>query len=404
MFYFFFSRLPTGPEIWKQTEGKVTHLFASLGTCGTVVGTSKFLRSKNPNIKVIAVQPTEGHDVPGLRNVSQLGVSKLFDASLVDDILEVDFHLAYTRALELCQNEGLPAGPSSGLIFEGALEIVRRNKKGHAIVLARVGAPIAADVPSLLAELTRRAGLAAERARLFAAAELATRERERLLAVVAHDLRNPLSVVAMYAEMVNNPRRAGIAGDPDAFQQAIATIHRTTSGMQALVEDLLDAATVHDGALKLHLGEHDAAELFAQAEQMLRPLAATRGIVLVVEEAGDGENSGARVRADAGRLSQVLSNLVGNAIKFSPPNGTVAVRWSVSGDGLTVLVSDEGEGIAPHALPHLFSAYWQGDGFDRRGAGLGLWIARAIVEGHGGAIGVESAPGEGATFRFTLPG
>ena len=125
----------TGPEIWRQTEGKITHLFASLGTCGTVSGTSKFLRSKNPNIKVIAVQPTEGHDVPGLRNVSQLGVSKLFDAALVDDILEIDFHLAYTRALELCQNEGLLAGPSSGLIFEGALEIVRRDKKGHGVMI-----------------------------------------------------------------------------------------------------------------------------------------------------------------------------------------------------------------------------------------------------------------------------
>lgn len=125
----------TGPEIWKQTQGKITHLFASLGTCGTVVGTSKFLRGKNPNIKVIAVQPTEGHDVPGLRNVSQLGVSKLFDSSLVDDIIEVDFQLAYTRALELCQNEGLLAGPSSGLIFEGALEIVRRDKKGHGVMI-----------------------------------------------------------------------------------------------------------------------------------------------------------------------------------------------------------------------------------------------------------------------------
>ena len=125
----------TGPEIWRQTEGKITHLFVSLGTCGTVVGTSQFLRSKNPDIKVIAVQPTEGHDVPGLRNVSQLGVSKLFDSSLVDDILEIDFHLAYTRALELCQNEGLLAGPSSGLIFEGALEIVRRDKSGHGVMI-----------------------------------------------------------------------------------------------------------------------------------------------------------------------------------------------------------------------------------------------------------------------------
>ncbi len=125
----------TGPEIWRQTEGKITHLFASLGTCGTVVGASKFLRSKNPNVKIIAVQPTEGHDVPGLRNVSQLGVSKLFDQSLVDDIVEIDFHLAYTRALELCQNEGLLAGPSSGLIFEGAMEIAERDKRGCGVMI-----------------------------------------------------------------------------------------------------------------------------------------------------------------------------------------------------------------------------------------------------------------------------
>src|SRR6266478_4292760 len=125
----------TGPEIWQQTEGKITHLFVSLGTCGTVSGTSKFLRSKNPNVKVVAVQPTEGHDVPGLRNVSQLGVSKLFNSSLVDDILEVDFRLAYTRALELCQNEGLLAGPSSGLILEGALDIVMRDKKGFGVMI-----------------------------------------------------------------------------------------------------------------------------------------------------------------------------------------------------------------------------------------------------------------------------
>jgi len=125
----------TGPEIWKQTQGKITHLFVSLGTCGTVTGTSKFLRSQNPKVKVVAVQPTEGHDVPGLRNISQLKVSKLFDASLIDDILEVDFRLAYGRALELCQNEGLLAGPSSGLIFEGAMTIVKRDKAGVGVMI-----------------------------------------------------------------------------------------------------------------------------------------------------------------------------------------------------------------------------------------------------------------------------
>src|SRR5204862_67885 len=125
----------TGPEIWRQTEGRITHLFVSLGTCGTVTGTAKFLRQKKPEIKVIAVQPTEGHDVPGLRNVAQLGVSKLFDSSLIDDILEVDFRLAYTRALELCQTEGLLAGPSSGLIYEGAREIILRDKDGVGVMI-----------------------------------------------------------------------------------------------------------------------------------------------------------------------------------------------------------------------------------------------------------------------------
>jgi cysteine synthase A/cysteine synthase B len=125
----------TGPEIWRQTEGKVTHLFCTLGTCGTVTGTSRFLRSKRPDLKVIAVQPTEGHDVPGLRNVSQLEVSKLFDRSLIDEILEIEYELAYTRALELCRTEGLLAGPSSGLVYEGARRVIERDKAGCGVMM-----------------------------------------------------------------------------------------------------------------------------------------------------------------------------------------------------------------------------------------------------------------------------
>jgi cysteine synthase B len=124
-----------------------------------VTGTSKFLRTHKPDVKVIAVQPTEGHDVPGLRNVTQLGVSKLFDSSLVDDILEVDFRLAYTRALELCQNEALLAGPSSGLILEGAQEIIRRDKKGFGVMIFPDGifkytSNMAKHIPGLAAGTT----------------------------------------------------------------------------------------------------------------------------------------------------------------------------------------------------------------------------------------------------------
>jgi cysteine synthase B len=125
----------TGPEIWRQTEGKITHLFVTLGTCGTVSGTSRFLRSKNPDVKVIAVQPSEGHDVPGLRNISQLKVAKLFDPGLVDEVLEIDFRLAYTRALGLCREEGLLAGPSSGLLLEGALQLASRNLDGLGVMI-----------------------------------------------------------------------------------------------------------------------------------------------------------------------------------------------------------------------------------------------------------------------------
>jgi cysteine synthase len=125
----------TGPEIWRQSEGRVTHLFCSLGTCGTVTGTSRFLRQQNPKIRVFAIQPTEGHDVPGLRNLSQLGVSKLFDRSLIDEILEIDYELAYSSALELCQTEGLLAGPSSGLIYEGARRIIERDQSGYGVMI-----------------------------------------------------------------------------------------------------------------------------------------------------------------------------------------------------------------------------------------------------------------------------
>jgi cysteine synthase len=145
----------TGPEIWRQSHGRVTHLFVALGTCGTVTGTARFLRERKPDVKVIAVQPTEGHDVPGLRNVSQLGVSKLFDPSLIDDILEIDFELAYTRALELCRREALPAGPSSGLIFEGARRVIERNRTGFGVMIFpdnvfKYTANMAKHIPSLM--------------------------------------------------------------------------------------------------------------------------------------------------------------------------------------------------------------------------------------------------------------
>jgi signal transduction histidine kinase len=267
---------------------------------------------------------------------------------------------------------------------------------------------LVADQP-LVDELAGRLGRAAEHARLLATAELATRERERLLAVVAHDLRNPLGAVAMYAEVLASLQPDDGTADP-YLRAALAAIRDGTAGMQRIVEDLLDVAALRGGALRVHRTVGLVAAPFADAEQMLRPLADAAGVALVVAPEGDATTRTGPIDAD--RLVQLLSNLVGNAVKFTPPGGRVTVGYAVDDTGLTASVVDTGPGIAADELPHLFTAFRRGDRRSdaregARGAGLGLWIARAIVEAHGGTLGVDSrpvpGPMQGTTFHFTIP-
>jgi len=253
--------------------------------------------------------------------------------------------------------------------------------------------------------------LHADEAAARACAEAATRERERLLAVVAHDLRNPLAVVAMYAETLllrGIGERAGAAAAPGAEpwgEQALATIHANALAMQRLVEDLLDASSLRGAGLRIQRDRRRVGDAFDRAERMLAPLAESAGVALTI--AADTESSSADAWLDHDRVVQLLSNLVGNAVKFTPAGGRVSVDYAVSGEALQVTVADTGPGIAPGDLPHLFTAFWTGErrtgGRDGHGAGLGLWIARGIVEAHGGDIQVESSPGQGATFRVSLP-
>ncbi len=266
--------------------------------------------------------------------------------------------------------------------------------------------------------------LHADEAAARACAELATRERERLLAVVAHDLRNPLAVVAMYAEtlLLRGIGDAGAAshdvagGAPEApatspaaaepwGRQALATIHANTLAMQRLVEDLLDASSMRGAGLRIVRVRQRVGDAFERAERMLAPLAESAGVTLVMR-AGPGTD-GAEGMLDHDRVAQLLSNLVGNAVKFTPAGGRVTVDYALRAGALHVAVIDSGPGIAPEDIPHLFTAFWTGERRtgrrDAHGAGLGLWIARAIVEAHGGTLQVESEPGAGATFRVALP-
>lgn len=119
----------TGPEIWRQTEGKVTHVFLGLGTTGTAMGCARFLRSVSPSVRIIGVRPEEGHDVPGVRSESELHATTLLDMSLLDEVVVVEHDRAFARAAELARREGLLAGPSSGLVMEAAARVLERDRE-----------------------------------------------------------------------------------------------------------------------------------------------------------------------------------------------------------------------------------------------------------------------------------
>ncbi|PYO77671.1 MAG: hypothetical protein DMD63_10215 [Gemmatimonadetes bacterium] len=139
--------------------------------------------------------------------------------------------------------------------------------------------------------------------------------------------------------------------------------------------------------------------IFRQAEETFRPLAAQRKIQLEAILPEDG----IAVRADPLRVSQIVGNIMGNAIKFTPEQGSVTIRSAANGNHVAIHITDTGPGIAPADMAHLFDNFWQARRNDHRGVGLGLAIARGVVEAHGGRIWCESAPGRGSTFSFTLP-
>ncbi|MEW5929270.1 MAG: PAS domain S-box protein [Gemmatimonadota bacterium] len=239
-----------------------------------------------------------------------------------------------------------------------------------------------------------------ERARLYererrarAEAEAASRARDEILGVVAHDLRNPLTAISMYASLLLEMPR-----DADTQRAQLRTVLELTEQMNRLIQDLLDASRIEAGQLRVHPAAVPVPPLLADAAELVRMAALERGVSLEVQAAPGLPP----VLADRDRVLQVLSNLLGNAVKFTPRGGWIVVRAAHVEGAVEVSVADTGVGIPPEHLTHVFDRFWQGDA-RRKGAGLGLAIARGIVEAHGGRIRAESAPGQGSTFTFTLP-
>jgi signal transduction histidine kinase len=248
------------------------------------------------------------------------------------------------------------------------------------------------DQVQMLSEDLHRTNLSLQIAR--DKAEDASRAREDMLGVVAHDLRNPLSLLMMTTELLaeTEPSR-------EKTDQLVGVMQRAAGRMNRLIEDLLEVVRQESGHMKLDLEETAAVSLLAQTAEMFQTVAVEKGVLLHVEECPPG----LAVMADAERIMQVLSNLVGNALKFVSPGGTVALKCEPRGDEMMFSVTDTGPGIADEDLDRLFEKFWQRRRTDKRGVGLGLAIARGIVDAHGGRIWAESRVGVGSTFYFTLP-
>jgi signal transduction histidine kinase len=256
----------------------------------------------------------------------------------------------------------------TGLLAAGVTNIVRR------VVLGEVG------------RLTLE--------RLYAEAEQAILAREEILSVVSHDLRNPLSTISMSASLMLEM--------PLAEEQRVRQlnmIRRAGERMNRLIQDLLNAAQIEAGRLSIETRPTDVASLMAETAETLGPVATER----LCRLEADIERNLPNALADPARILQVLANLVGNAIKFTPAGGRIVVGAKRVRDKVLCSVGDSGPGIPEEQLPYIFDRFWQAKRTDRRGIGLGLAIAKGIIEAHGQTVWAVSTVGVGSTFYFTLP-
>lgn len=237
-----------------------------------------------------------------------------------------------------------------------------------------------------------------------------TEKAERLLrqfqndfvASVSHELRTPLYAITGFAELLQKNKVRDFATQ----QEFITRIAQNAERLVALVDDLLDVSRLEAGYLQLDLNELNLGQLITETLLSLESLAAKNNVSLCWDAPDDSSAPALKVQADARRINQVMANLISNAIKFSPPGSPVRVAMIRDADQARVEVRDQGLGIPPDDLPLLFSKFYRSEAAVKKavnGTGLGLYIARMIIEAHGGRIGVESRLGAGSIFYFTLP-
>ena len=370
-----------------------------------------------------------------LRHVAQLAVARLGDVVLIDLLGEK----GDLSRVAMVSAEGAPAEAQPAAIAPDDLALLRRvlssgrpilvgknaaggsvqgsvgnvalgakslmllplmSQKGPVGVLTLVSTKsarrFAGSDLAVAEELALRIGTAIERAQLYNEAREAVQARQDILAFVSHDLKNSLMSLFLNVEMLT---RSAPRDERRRGWKQLERIRRGVTQMQRMIEDLLDVGSIESGRLAIDSREHEIGELFKDAVELSAPLIHDKRIEIKIETPPQPF----KVRCDRERMMQVFSNLIGNAVKFVPERGTIVLSAAASGASALVAVRDTGPGIPPARLPHLFQRYWQADETARKGRGLGLFIAKGIVEAQGGVIWAESQVGTGSTFFITLP-
>ncbi len=249
---------------------------------------------------------------------------------------------------------------------------------------------------AIVTQLAQLASFAIANANLLETAKAASRARDDMMAMVSHDLRNPLHTIEMASTYLDLALADHAESSP--IRRQLGIVQRSAQRANRLIADLLDASRMDAGTFSVSPAPTSTAQLLREAEEMLAPLANASGVALVVEP-----STSEPLLTDAPRVLQVFSNLGGNAVRFTRRGGTIRLS-AQPGDGVVrFAVADTGTGIAPQKLPSVFERNWQDPSTATQGAGLGLWIARGIVEAHGGTIEIASEIDRGTTVTFTLP-
>jgi two-component system sensor histidine kinase BaeS len=226
----------------------------------------------------------------------------------------------------------------------------------------------------------------------------AEQQRQRLTADVAHELRTPLHIIQGNLEGI-------LDGIYEPNSEHIGATLEETRMLARLVDDLQTLSLAESGQLSLHLEPVDIPELLSDVQTSFSGQAEAAQLIISTEIVG--EPTQLTVQGDRGRLDQVLANLVANALRHTPPGGSIKLQAEANPNGVRLTVKDTGEGIPAEDLPYIFDRFWRGNKFRSHqegvGSGLGLAISRQLVQAHGGSIQVESQPGQGATFIIDLP-